>query len=83
MCTFINKYIDINPISKSQYPERQNLDDYIQNEAPVNLVVIGETKDNYICYSFASDVQYPPDNEALSKEYNDLKSQFTINGFFY
>ncbi len=71
----------INPISKSEYPERQDLDNYIENEAPVSFVVIGETENDYICYNFASDVQYPPGDETLTKEYNDLINEFMNNDF--
>lgn len=66
----------INSIPKSEYVNRQELDNYIKNESPVPLVVIGETENAYICYTTATDVQYPPDDEAMIKEYNDLTNEF-------
>lgn len=66
----------INSIPKSEYPIRQELDNYIKNESPVPLFVIGETENAYICYTTATDVQYPPDDEAMTKEYNDLTNEF-------
>lgn len=66
----------INPIPKSEYTNRQELDNYIRNESPVPLAVIGETENAYICYSTATDVQYPPDDEAMIKEYNNLTNEF-------
>ncbi len=35
--------IFINPIPKSEYPSRQDLDKYINDESPVPFFVIGET----------------------------------------
>ena len=65
----------INPIPKFEYANRQELDNFINNESPVPLVVIGETENAYIGYTTATDVQYPLDDEAMIKEYNDLTNE--------
>jgi len=68
--------IYINPIRKSEYPSREELNAYIEDESPVPLYVIGETENDYICYSTATDVQYPPDDEVMTKEYKELTDEF-------
>lgn len=71
----------INPIPKSEYPNDKDIKDYIKNESPVPMTIIGETENNYICYNIATDLQYPPDNDILEKEYKDLVNKFINKGF--
>ena len=71
----------INPIPKSEYPSRQELNAYIEDESPVPLYVIDETENDYICYSTATDVQYPPDDEVMTKEYKELTDEFNNYDF--
>jgi len=73
--------IYINPIRKSEYPSREELNTYIEDESPVPLYVIGETENDYICYSTATDVQYPPDDEVMTKEYKELTDEFNNYDF--
>jgi hypothetical protein len=61
------------PILKSEYPTKEDLENYLVNDTPVPTYYLGETIDNYICYFTASDAVYPIDDD-LKNEQSEILS---------
>lgn len=69
---FAGTLISVTNYAKEDYSDKEALNKYIKDEAPVKLIYLGETEKDFICYSFASDVQYDENDKEKAKKYNDM-----------
>jgi ABC-type Fe3+-hydroxamate transport system substrate-binding protein len=85
----INDYLQDNvfiiatiyPLSKSDYPTKEDLDNYLTNDTPVPTFYCGETNDNFICFTTASDAIYPT-NDEVENEFEKIMSILKDNSNF-